>query len=565
MKVPEEYGGLGLSQVYYNRALMLVGTWHSSLVDAAVGAPVDRAGAAAAAVRLGGAEARVAAEGRSDAPVGLRADRARRGLRPRQGDDHRDARPRTARATCSTAASCGRPTGRVADVLVVMAKVPRSEGHKGGITAFIVPSDDRRRGRRAPHRVHGPARDRELPDPVRRRLRAGRERDRPRGHGPEDRPGHAEHRPPGAAGDLRRGRQVGDEDRPRVRQPSACSGASRSASTTRSRSGSRSSPRPPSAWRRCSTWPAGWPTRSATTSASRPRSPSSTAPRWAGGSSTSSCRCAAAAATRPPRRCRPAACAACRSSRRCATCASTASSRARRRSCTCSIAREAIDQHLQVAGDLLEPDVAARAQGEGARQGRRLLRHLVPEAGRRPRPGPTVICRVRRAGRAHAVRRARQPQARPLDVLRDGALAGRHREARQPSWAGSSTSAPSCSRSPRPSSTPRRRCASTPSGRPRPRSSPRPSAARRSLAPSGCSTSCGATPTTPNHRLALDVLKGRHTWLEEGIIDPSAGDGPMVPSAETDLGIATPIAARRRTGPSHEAPFTRPLTAGWSR
>jgi alkylation response protein AidB-like acyl-CoA dehydrogenase len=41
----------------------------------------------------------------------------------------------------------------------------------------------------------------------------------------------------------------------------------------------------------------------------------------------------------------------------------------------------------------------------------------------------------------------------------------------------------------------------------------------------------------PNHRLALDVLKGRHSWLEEGIIDPSAGDGPMVPSADIDLGI----------------------------
>src|SRR5690349_1576646 len=31
MKVPEQYGGLGLSQVYYNRALALAGTWHSSL------------------------------------------------------------------------------------------------------------------------------------------------------------------------------------------------------------------------------------------------------------------------------------------------------------------------------------------------------------------------------------------------------------------------------------------------------------------------------------------------------------------------------------------------------
>jgi alkylation response protein AidB-like acyl-CoA dehydrogenase len=31
MKIPEEYGGLGLSQVAYNQALALAGTWHSSL------------------------------------------------------------------------------------------------------------------------------------------------------------------------------------------------------------------------------------------------------------------------------------------------------------------------------------------------------------------------------------------------------------------------------------------------------------------------------------------------------------------------------------------------------
>src|SRR3712207_3972706 len=31
MKVPEQYGGLGLSQIYYNRALALAGTWHASL------------------------------------------------------------------------------------------------------------------------------------------------------------------------------------------------------------------------------------------------------------------------------------------------------------------------------------------------------------------------------------------------------------------------------------------------------------------------------------------------------------------------------------------------------
>jgi hypothetical protein len=52
----------------------------------------------------------------------------------------------------------------------------------------------------------------------------------------------------------------------------------------------------------------------------------------------------------------------------------------------------------------------------------------------------------------------------------------------------------------------------------------------------------------PNQRLALDVLSGRHTWLEAGIVDPSAGDGPMVPSVETDLGI--PVAGPATTAGS---------------
>ena len=42
------------------------------------------------------------------------------------------------------------------------------------------------------------------------------------------------------------------------------------------------------------------------------------------------------------------------------------------------VAREAMDQHLHVAGDLMDPEVPLAAQGEGARQGRRLLRELVP-------------------------------------------------------------------------------------------------------------------------------------------------------------------------------------------
>src|SRR3954452_15960119 len=31
IKIPEEYGGLGLSQLYYNKALAMTGTWHSAL------------------------------------------------------------------------------------------------------------------------------------------------------------------------------------------------------------------------------------------------------------------------------------------------------------------------------------------------------------------------------------------------------------------------------------------------------------------------------------------------------------------------------------------------------
>src|SRR5919202_321395 len=31
MKIPEEYGGLGLSQVHYNKALAMAGTWHSAI------------------------------------------------------------------------------------------------------------------------------------------------------------------------------------------------------------------------------------------------------------------------------------------------------------------------------------------------------------------------------------------------------------------------------------------------------------------------------------------------------------------------------------------------------
>ena len=61
MKVAEDYGGLGLSQVYYNRALAMIGTWHAALGALRLRAPVDRRRRAAADVRHRRAEARVAA------------------------------------------------------------------------------------------------------------------------------------------------------------------------------------------------------------------------------------------------------------------------------------------------------------------------------------------------------------------------------------------------------------------------------------------------------------------------------------------------------------------------
>ena len=57
MKVPTEYGGLGLSQVYYAKALAARRQLQLGDLHAAECAPVDRCGRAATAVRLRGAAA----------------------------------------------------------------------------------------------------------------------------------------------------------------------------------------------------------------------------------------------------------------------------------------------------------------------------------------------------------------------------------------------------------------------------------------------------------------------------------------------------------------------------
>jgi len=139
MKVPEQYGGLGLSQVYYNRAMMLTGTWHSSL--STLLSAHQSIGLAQPLLLFGSEEQkqewlpRVATTHLSAFAL----------TEPGVGSD--PARVTTTATPTEDGAGYllnGRKlwttNGTVADVLVVLAKVPRSDGHRGGITAFIVPS-----------------------------------------------------------------------------------------------------------------------------------------------------------------------------------------------------------------------------------------------------------------------------------------------------------------------------------------------------------------------------------------------------------------------------------------
>ena len=92
--------------------------------------------------------------------------------------------------------------GVVADLLVVMARVPKADGHRGGITAFVVEAD--RAGITVERRnafmglrglENSVTRFHDVRVPAASRHRRG-------GPGPEDRPDHAEHRPAVAAGDV---------------------------------------------------------------------------------------------------------------------------------------------------------------------------------------------------------------------------------------------------------------------------------------------------------------------------------------------------------------------------
>jgi alkylation response protein AidB-like acyl-CoA dehydrogenase len=139
MKIPEEYGGLGLTQLYYNRALALAGSVHSAVstmlsAHQSIGVPEP--------LKLFG----TAEQKRKFLPRAAREEISAFLLtEPDVGSDP----ARLAASAVPTEDGRGyllngtklwTTNGVVADLLVVMANVPRSEGHRGGITAFIVES-----------------------------------------------------------------------------------------------------------------------------------------------------------------------------------------------------------------------------------------------------------------------------------------------------------------------------------------------------------------------------------------------------------------------------------------
>src|SRR4051794_36621153 len=138
MKVPESYGGLGLSQVYYNKALVLAGTWHSSLStllsahqSIGVSQPLLLFGTEEQKQRWLPLVARdhISAFLLTEPDVGSDPARLATEAKPVDGGYR------------LTGNKLWATNGAIADVVVVMAKVPEGDGHRGGISAFVLPYD----------------------------------------------------------------------------------------------------------------------------------------------------------------------------------------------------------------------------------------------------------------------------------------------------------------------------------------------------------------------------------------------------------------------------------------
>ena len=137
MKIGTKYGGVGLSQLYYNNALALVGSVHPSLAallsaHQSIGVPQP--------ISMFGTEEQkrtwlprctqeISAFLLTEPDVGSDPARVHATATP-DGDDY-----------VLNGVKLWTTNGVIADLLVVMAEVPKSEGHRGGITAFVMEAD----------------------------------------------------------------------------------------------------------------------------------------------------------------------------------------------------------------------------------------------------------------------------------------------------------------------------------------------------------------------------------------------------------------------------------------
>lgn len=135
MKIDVKYGGLGLTQVYYNKALALAGSANPAIgallsAHQSIGVPQP--------LKIFGTQEQkdtfLPRLARTDISAFLLTE-------PDVGSD--PARLATSAVPDGLdyildGVKLWTTNGVVADLLVVMARVPKSEGHKGGITAFVV-------------------------------------------------------------------------------------------------------------------------------------------------------------------------------------------------------------------------------------------------------------------------------------------------------------------------------------------------------------------------------------------------------------------------------------------
>jgi alkylation response protein AidB-like acyl-CoA dehydrogenase len=140
MKVPEEYGGLGLTMAYYGKALVLVGSIHPTL------------GALLSAHQSIGVPEPVKAFGTDDQKQRFLPRCAKGAVtaflltEPDVGSDPARMSSTAVPTEDGSAYTLDgvklwTTNGVVAELVVVMAQVPPHDGGKGGITAFVVETD----------------------------------------------------------------------------------------------------------------------------------------------------------------------------------------------------------------------------------------------------------------------------------------------------------------------------------------------------------------------------------------------------------------------------------------